>query len=111
MEAVLAALAITKTKIHLSSRKLESRGKKDPINILPSDKKVEEGRRDRTTETLLEVVLAEEVGTVVMIFLDEVSGQELVRESSQVKRFTGRRRLAEVGTLRRRSSSLWPRPP
>ena len=38
----------------------------------------------RTTETLLEVVLAEEVGTVVMIFLDEVSGQELARESSQV---------------------------
>ena len=38
----------------------------------------------RTTETLLEVVLAEEVGTVEMIFLAEVSDQELVRESSQV---------------------------
>ena len=38
----------------------------------------------RTTETLLEVVLAEEGGTVAMIFLAEVSGKELVRESSQV---------------------------
>ena len=26
---------------------MENRGKKDPINIFPSDKKVEEGRRDR----------------------------------------------------------------
>ena len=38
----------------------------------------------RTMETLLEVVLAEEVGTVEMIFLAEVSDKELVRESSQV---------------------------
>ena len=38
----------------------------------------------RTTETLLEVVLVEEVGTVVMTFLAEVSVRELVRELSQV---------------------------
>ena len=42
----------------------------------------------RTTETLLEVVLAEEVGTVEMIFLAEVSDKELVRESSQVNMFS-----------------------
>ena len=43
----------------------------------------------RTTETLLEVVLAEEEGeTVVMIFLAGVSDKELVRESSQVNIFS-----------------------
>jgi len=75
------------------------------------DKKLEaeEGCRDRTMGTFLEVVLAEEVVTVGMTSLVGDSDQPLGKESSQVKRFTGLQPLAAAGTLRLRSSSRSPR--
>jgi len=74
------------------------------------DKKLEAeaGCRDRTMETFLVVVLAEEVVTVEMIFLDGVLDQLSDKESSQVKRFTGLQPLVAAGISRLRSLSRCP---